>query len=167
MSFTDWPFYLASMLLVFGLAAWTAWKYEEERGTLVWVIFAIGFNWCAGRAFVLMTEDSAPWQFNIFIDSMAAFAILWPPSSRWQSIIACFYFAQLAFHAVYGSEKLLNLSIGEVLYYKTITWIALAQLIAVGVWCGGRWLRNHVHHFRYFGYALDRVTGAANMDEQT
>jgi hypothetical protein len=159
---TELPAYLAGLIVCALFALAVGWLEKDYRGQLWRVAGALAVNWCAGFLYVTNTGNETPWQFSIFIDSMCAAVIMLRPTGRTQVYIGLFYMLQIACHIAYGGRQLLKLPVDAVLYYDTITWIAWAQLLAVGVWGSGIWGRNRLHRFwpvRHAPYRAARLRG--------
>lgn len=153
---TSLPAYALGLLAIVLLTGLTGWKHLESRGQLWRVGAALALNWGAGLLYVSNTGNYTPWQFSIFIDSAAALTILFHPAGRAQAYIGLFYLFQIAGHIAYGGRHLLGYPADPVYYYDAITWVAWAQLLAVGVWSIGLWCGDILHRIRDRGHALDR-----------
>lgn len=121
------------------IAALTVRKFPN--GQLVRCAAALAVNWLFGVAFGLLTGITDGWWFNILIDSAAAFVILWRPAGKWQAALGVTYCAQIAMHIGYGFLSLRQAN-DPMPYYDWLTWVAWAQLLILGGWCGGIWLRH-------------------------
>lgn len=159
---TDWPAYLAGLLGMLVLAALTVRWHPRERWQIVRCALAILINWIAGMIYVWQTRDYTPWAFNIFIDAAAALAVMYHPAGRVQGFLGLFYLFQIAGHTAFGVRQWLGLPADPVYYYNTITWIAWAQLAAMGGWCGAIWSGDLVHWLRDRRDARDRRARAAS-----
>ena len=68
-----------------------------------------------------------------------------------------FYFFQIAAHIALGIRSLLGIPTDAIFYYDAITYVAWAQLLALGAWSGGIWIL--VHRPGHSGDALHRRAG--------
>jgi len=154
--------YMTGLGCVVLFCLYTGWKHEEAREQLWRVAAAILINWCAGMLYIGNTGNQAPWEFNLFIDSAAAFAVMWRPAGRVQGYIGLFYFFQIAAHVAYGIRDWAKMPNDPVFYYEAITLVAWAQLVALGAWAGGIWGKRFLHRLGHRGNAHDRRKGTAH-----
>jgi hypothetical protein len=130
----------------FGLAVALVVAYITVAVTLDWRVFrvitAIAINWCLGSAFTYFTEITDGWWFNILIDGLAAWVILYSPSGKCQSALGVSYCIQIAMHVGYGARVLLIGDADRWQYYNALTFIAWLQLLLVGGWCIVLWDRH-------------------------
>lgn len=94
-------------------------------------------NWCAGTVFIWQTRNFDPWEFNLFIDSLAMMVVLWHPAGKAQVLLGLLYIGQICLHIVYGSRELLSYPNDILFYYNALTVIAWAQLLVLGGWASG------------------------------
>jgi hypothetical protein len=145
---TDLPAYAGGLLTMLVVVGFTAHRFTNERWQLARVALAIFLNWLAGASYVIATENYTPWHFSIFIDALAAFAVMWQPAGRVQGFIGLFYLLQIAGHTAFGVRRLFGLGADPLYYYDAITFVAWAQLLAMGVWSGGLWGRSLFRRLR-------------------
>jgi hypothetical protein len=153
---TELPAYMGGLFAMLLVAVLTTWWHPEQRKQMLRTAAAILLNWLAGTVYVQNTGNYTPWHFSIFIDAAAALAVMYHPAGRAQGFIGLFYFFQIAGHTAFGIRRLLGLPADPVFYYDAITWVAWAQLAAMGVWCGGIWIGSGVRRLRGRGDASDR-----------
>lgn len=154
--------YASGLLFAVLLSLYTGWKHEEAREQLWRVAAAILINWFAGLLYIRNTGNFSPWEFNLFIDSAAAFAVMWRPAGRVQGYIGLFYFFQIAAHVAYGIRDWAKMPNDPVFYYEAITLVAWAQLGALGAWTGGIWGKRFLHRVWHRGNAPDCRKGTAH-----
>lgn len=164
---TDLPAFSAGMLFTVLLVLSTCWRYGEQREQMLRTMTVIILNWFAGIVYVSNTENPTPWHYNIFIDAAAAIAVMYHPAGRVQGYIGLFYFFQISAHVAFGARRLLGIPTDEIFYYDAITYVAWAQLAALGVWCGGVWLADLVHRFGFSGDAPHNRAGHFNLGGKT
>lgn len=140
---TELQVYLSGLLAAAFIVAATAIRYSDVRWQMLRTISAIALNWCVGASYAWFSSDYTPWGLSIAIDAAAAGAIMLHPAVRTQAYIGLFYFFQIACHVAFGFRGILGLETSETFYYDAITYIAWAQLAALGVWCGACWLPVH------------------------
>lgn len=128
---------------------------------------AIVLNWLAGIIYVHNTGNATPWHYNIFIDAAAAAAIMYHPASRVQGYIGLFYGFQIAGHVTFGARQLLGIPTDEVFYYDAITYVAWAQLAALGVWSGAIWVADLVYRLWNYRHADHRRAGYFSLGGKT
>lgn len=163
---TEFAAYLAGLLVAEILVLVTAYSHRGQATQMLRTMAAIALNWQAGVAYIAWSGDYTPWMFNIAIDALAAFAVMFHPAGKVQGFIGLFYFVQIAGHIAYGGRRLFDMSADDIYYYDALTYVAWAQLIAMGVWCGGVWIGSAVHRVRDCGHADDRRTSAATAREE-
>jgi hypothetical protein len=154
---TEAPVYLSGLVVASLVAFVTGWRFKPHRWQLWRVAGAIFLNWLLGTAYVLKTGDYTPWMFSIVLDAITAAAVMWHPAGRTQVYIGLFYALQIAGHIGYGGRRLFGMEASALFYYDALTWIAWAQLLAIGVWAGGLWVRDTLHRSRPVRHALDRT----------
>lgn len=157
---TELPAYALGLLCAIILAIFTGWRNNEWRWQLWRVAGVIAINWFIGLLYTHNTGNPTPWAFNIFIDSAAAFVVMFHPAGRVQSYIGLFYALQIAGHISFGGRRLMGYHADPVFYYDAITIVAWGQLVAIGMWAGGIWGKSLLHRFRDRGHAVDRRQGA-------
>jgi hypothetical protein len=157
--------YMAGLFTMLLAVALTAWLHRGQRPQMLRTAGAILLNWLVGFVYVQNTGNFTPWHFSIFVDAAAALAVMYHPAGRVQGFIGLFYFFQIAGHTAFGIRRLLGLPADPVFYYDAITWVAWAQLAAMGVWCGGIWIGSAVRRMRDRGDALDRGATSARSRE--
>ena len=162
---TELPVYMNGLFAMLAIAGLTAWRHVDERSALMRTAGAIFANWVAGLVYVQNTGNLTPWHFNIFIDALAAAAVLYHPAGRAQGFIGLFYGFQIAFHVAVGFRLLLDFPVDLLFYYDAITWIAWAQLLAIGGWCGTVWGRSALHRFWRCSLEADRLAGRRHIHE--
>jgi hypothetical protein len=160
---TDLPAYATGLFVMLALACLTANHFEQERWAVVRSAGAILANWIAGAVYVATTDNHTPWHFSIFIDALAALAVMYHPAGRVQGAIGLFYFLQIAGHIAFGFRRVLGMEADAIFYYDAITYVAWAQLAAMGVWCGGIWGRSLVHRVRNRRDASNRHASARHI----
>lgn len=151
---------MAAMLVAVSLTAYAHSK-GEVREQILRTAAAILINWIAGLIYVSTTDNYTPWHFSIFIDALAAFAVMFHPAGRVQGFVGLFYFVQIAGHIAFGLRTMLHMSVDPIYYYDAITYVAWAQLAAMGAWCGGVWIGDLLHRLRPRGDASDSRASAA------
>lgn len=142
---TDLPAFATGLLITTLLVAFTSWRRADQRNQLLRTMAAVALNWIVGLIYVQNTGNLTPWHYNIFIDALAAAGVMWHPAGKVQGYIGLFYFFQIAAHIAYGIRDVLGIPTDAIFYYDAITYIAWAQLIALGAWCGGIWIASSVH----------------------
>jgi hypothetical protein len=140
--------YMAGLFSVLALVGLTAYRNQARREPLLRTGAAIAACWLAGLIYVSNTDDYTPWHFNIFIDALAALAVMFRPAGRTQGGIGLLYFAQIAWHTAFGIQIFSGNSPDPSFYYDAITWLAWAQLAVLGAWCGGIEYGSLVHSLR-------------------
>ena len=153
---TDLPAYLAGLLATLAAALFTGWRFPTWRGQLWRVAIAIFLNWAAGVAYVQATGDYTPWMFWIAADAITAMAVMWHPAGRMQVYIGLFFALQIAGHIAFGGRQLVGLPADPIFYYDAVTYVAWAQLAAIGVWTGGIWVGSVVPRHRNRRAPVDR-----------
>jgi len=159
---TELPIFAVGLFIMLVLAALTAMRQKEISWQIVRCAAAILVNWIAGTLYVWRTGDFTPWHFSIFIDAAAALAVMYHPAGRVQGCIGLFYLFQIAFHVAFGIRTILHMSADPIYYYDAITYIAWAQLAAMGLWCGGVWMGDFLHRLRHRHDAAARRARAGN-----
>jgi hypothetical protein len=124
---------LAASLTVYGHPDW-----RLARATL-----ALLFNWVAGTVFVMATETTDAWSFNIAIDVAAAAVILYRLAGRWQIALGLTYCLQIAMHVVYALSMARSAA-HPWPYYSALTAIAWLQILLVLGWSFDVWLRAKI-----------------------
>jgi hypothetical protein len=132
-SFLAYGFGLAAAMVAASLTVTAFPNWQLARAALV--VFA---NWVVGTVFVLATDISDGWWFNIAIDTLAAAVILYRVSRQWQVALGLTYCLQIAMHIAYA----LNVAADAWPYYNALTAIAWLQLLMVVGWSGEIWLRR-------------------------
>ena len=160
---TDLPAFTVGIVTAVTLAALTCWRFPDQRPQLLRTALAIWLNWIAGLFYVNVTDNLTPWHYSIFIDAVAAAGVMWHPAGRVQGYIGLFYMLQIAAHIAYGIRDLLGIPTDAVFYYDAITYIAWAQLFAIGAWSSGIWISV----LRPGGNAHDRRAGNIHSGEKT
>lgn len=151
---------LAVMLFVITV---TLLRRPGEVITIGRTMLVILLNWVAGVAWVKASGDYTPWAFNILIDSAAATAIMWKPAGRAQGYIGLFYMLQITAHIAFGMRTIFDIRTDAIFYYHAITYVAWAQLAALGVWAGGVWMGDLLHRVRSLGPARLGRAGARDL----
>lgn len=153
---TELPAYLAGLVAISAVAFVTGWRFREWRNQLWRVSTAVFLNWALGTVYVAFTGDYTPWMFWIALDFVTAVAVMWHPAGRMQVYIGLFYALQIAGHIAFGGRRLVGLSADPIWYYDAVTYVAWAQLGAIGVWAGGIWVGAMLHRDRNSRPALHR-----------
>jgi hypothetical protein len=167
-SLTSLPSFATGISIVMTFVALILWQnWSPACKPVLRTALAILSNWLTGVLYVQLTGDYVPWHFNIVIDGLAAFIVMYHPAGKPQGYIGLFYITQIACHIAFGIR---NLGIigepGEsTVYYDTITWIAWAQLIAIGVWCGGIWHNAHFCRIRHWNHVQTRNARSSDYRE--
>lgn len=156
---TDLPAFTVGIVIAGIIAAITCLRFPDQRPQLLRTALAIWMNWIAGLLYVHTTGNMTPWHFNIFIDAVAAAGVMWHPAGKVQGYIGLFYFFQIAAHIAFGIRSLLGIPNDAIFYYDAITYVAWAQLIALGSWSGGIWITDILHRTRTGGHARDHSAG--------
>ncbi len=97
------------------------------------VAVVLALNWGVNTWFCYQTGIYDPWWFYLAVDSLSAWAVLYHPAGRVQSLIGYTYVGQIIIHGVYGASG----SGASDLYWLVLLEIAYAQLFILGVWAGG------------------------------
>lgn len=129
--------YVMGLLVVSSLLLWAGNAKKSVRGQVWRVVLVIMLNWCCGVTYITATGDQAPWEFNILIDTLSAFAILSNPVSRPQAYIGICYLAQICAHTAYGIREFFKFPNDVVFYYDALTLVAWTQLAVMGMWACG------------------------------
>lgn len=95
-------------------------------------------NWIINTSFVLASGIYDPWFFYIVIDTFSAWAILYQPAGRMQSVIGWTFMTQIVLHAVYAIS---DPRIASVSYWQALLALGFIQLLLLGGWGGGNRLR--------------------------
>lgn len=157
---TELPAYLTGLVSMLVLVGLTAFRHKMQREQVLRSAAAILFNWIAGSLYVSFTEDYTPWHFSIFIDAICAFIVMWQPAGRVQGFIGLFYFLQIAGHTAFGLRYLTGYPNDPIFYYDAITYVAWAQLLAMGAWCVGIWGSPVFRFVRDRVHAVNPVAGS-------
>lgn len=123
----------------------------EGKSATIRTAIAMLANWCAQVAFYALTAMSTAWWFFLPLDVVTARYVLRNPSGKLQGIVSFLLLAQIAFHAAYGINEMLNgYSWGaEMKYWTFLTGIAALQAVSVGGGIGGGFLvRLYRRRFR-------------------
>lgn len=96
-------------------------------------------NWIANYAFVAMTGIYDPWYWFIATDAIAAGVVLYQPAQKLQAVIGWTYMAQIIMHVLYSLSPS---NMAQFSYWQMLTAIAFVQLVLLGGWIGGHWLRR-------------------------
>lgn len=145
-----WPF-LAPLLVVVALTMTTG--VPPMRRTAIVLFIAYWVN----TLFVLRTEVYDPWLFFIISDFVAAWAVLYQPAGRVQSVIGGLILTQIMVHFLYGASKFFNPeTVSADAYLQILDVLGFLQLILLGGWAGGHWIavayravcRRRAHHSR-------------------
>lgn len=160
---TELPAYAAGLMAMLALCGFTIRRHPGERWQIIRCAGAILFNWIAGVIYVRQTGDYTPWAFSIFIDALAALAVMFHPAGRVQGYIGLFYLLQIACHTGFGLREWLSYRTDSILYYDAITWIAWAQLAAMGGWCSAIWGDDILHRMRDRRHAADSRARRAHI----
>lgn len=136
-----WP-YLIPMLVVCVSAGMIGFFINRP---ILRVAFVIALNWAINTWFCHQSGLYDPWWFYIVVDSLSAWAVLYHPAGRVQSLIGWTYIGQVIVSGVYGASG----AVAKLLYWRVLLEIGYAQLIILGVWAGG-----------YGGYRLWRFCRA-------
>lgn len=99
-------------------------------------------SWVAWCLFIVVTRDYEPWYWGIGVDAIAIAALLSAPSCRIRSIIAAIYTTQIAAHIAYGGVLMWTGAADWQSYYTQTQLTGWAQLLIVGGWGGGIFLRR-------------------------
>jgi hypothetical protein len=137
----DYPFLLYGVGLAAAMvaASMTVTAYPNwQLARAALVVFA---NWVAGSVFALTTGITDGWWFNIAIDLVAAAAILYRLSGRWQVALGLTYCLQIAMHIAYAMLSAKGSAVPWP-YYGALTALAWLQLLVVGGWSADIWLRR-------------------------
>lgn len=157
------PFACGIVAMMLAVAI-TAASHPDQREQMLRTAVVITANWGAGLAYVSVTANHTPWHFSIFIDALAAFAVMFHPAGKVQGFIGLFYFLQIAGHTAFGLRLLFGMSADPIYYYDAITYVAWLQLAAMGAWCGGV-CGDLVHRWRRRRDEDDRRASAAHSRE--
>lgn len=127
-----WP-YVGPMLVIGALSL-------TGTGPMIRTAAAIGANWLANTAFVLVTGIYDPWLFFIATDAIAAGVVLYQPAQKVQAVIGWTYMAQIIMHVIYSVS---TNNMAQFAYWQMLTAIAFVQLVLLGGWIGGAWYRRY------------------------
>ena len=134
----DLPFLLYGVGLAVAMVAASLTVTAHPNWQLARAALVVFGNWVAGTVFVLATDVTDPWWFNIAIDAVAAGLIFYRLSGQWQVALGLTYCLQIAMHIAYGVIE----STAPWPYYSALTAIAWLQLLLVIGWSGDIWLRQ-------------------------
>jgi hypothetical protein len=126
-------------------------------GPMIRTALAIGLNWLANTAFVVLTGVYDPWWYFIATDAVCCAVVLYQPAKKIQAVIGWTYMAQILMHVVYAVS---NHAIAAWPYWQALTALAFLQLLLLGGWIGGSWYRRyrrpdsgHAHDYEPQGVA--------------
>ena len=142
-----WPF-LTPMLIVCVIACMIGIVCNFP---MLRVAVVIALNWAVNTAFCHYTDIYDPWWFFLLVDGLSAWAVLYHPAGKVQSLLGWTYIGQILIHGVYGASE----SDARDLYWRVLLDVGYAQLFILGVWAGG-----------YGGYRLWRRHRARMADAQ-
>lgn len=145
-----WP-YLGPLLVVCVTTITTG------IGTMQRAAIVLALNWLVNTAFVLRTGVYDPWLFYLITDSISAGVVLYPPAGRVQSLIGGTFIAQILMHVVYGVSKFMHPNISPERYWEVLTVLGFVQLLILGAWAGGYWIRSA---YRWVRSRYPRTIGA-------
>lgn len=124
---------------------------------MVRTALAIFANYWINTAFVLATAIYDPWWFYMATDSITAWAILYRPAGKAQSLIGWTFITQVIFHAVYGASTWINPEFdtysASFAYWQSLLSVAFLQLVILGGWVGGHGWRRYIDRRRASGLA--------------
>lgn len=147
--FLNLPAYVTGLSFTVLLALLLGRK-RADRGALWRCAAVIAVNWVLGTAFVTLTANYDPWEYNMFIDSVAMAVVLRHPAWRAQAAIGLLYIVQICCHIAYGGRELLGYPNDAIFYYDALTIIAWAQLLVLGGWaCGVGWATAAIGRWPY------------------
>ena len=139
--------YVFSLIAVCVFATAMGWHRPKVRWYLWRVAAIFSTEWALGAYYVIQTENSEPWEFFIFLDSLAWLFILTRPAGKWQAVLAWTFCLQILCHIAFGMPVLRDIVpiLGALPnwhwsaegYYGAITFIAYGQLLLLGAWASG------------------------------
>lgn len=98
-------------------------------------------NWGACAGYWWVTGHATDWWALTLADFATAGLLMWLlPVSRAQVILVLLCACMILAHVAYGGGVLIGLGGSEYHYFETLTWLAWAQALVVGVWGLGEYL---------------------------
>ena len=136
---TEYGLALGCMMILSALAR----RWEVMLSAIV-----VTATWAAWCLFILLSKDYEPWYWGIFIDAVAIGFLLRAPSCRIRAVIAALYTTQVGAHIAYGGVLMWTGAADWQSYYTQTQITGWAQLLIVGVWGGGIFLRRIMSDWR-------------------